>query len=80
MYTTVRPVSVSRPDFRGLGLGLGLENYCLVSVSVLVSKIWFGLGLGLGLEACGLDYITGMHLTIFETKVKQKIIVVKGDV
>ena len=35
---------------------MGLEKH-----PVLVSKKLSGLGLGLGLEACGLDYNTGMY-------------------
>ena len=42
---------------------MGLEKH-----PVLVSKKLSGLGLGLGLEACGLDYNTGLN-----TKKKQEI-------
>ena len=38
---------------------MGLEKHPVL-VSVLVSKKLSGLGLGLGLEACGLDYNTGV--------------------
>ena len=37
---------------------MGLEKH-----PVLVSKKLSGLGLGLGLEACGLDYNTGVRAT-----------------
>ena len=44
---------------------MGLEKHPVL-VSVLVSKKLSGLGLGLGLEACGLDYNTGLKTSLSE--------------
>ena len=42
---------------------MGLEKH-----PVLVSKKLSGLGLGLGLEACGLDYNTGLHALVLNNQ------------